>query len=78
MKLYTKTICPKCLLVKSALTNAEVIEKVEIINLDENPECREHLKNNEKSKNITTLPILEVDGEFITEQNQMIQTVVNA
>ena len=77
MKLYTKDICPKCMLVKFSLENAGVLDKVEIINLDEHPEVREELKTNEKSKNYTSLPILEKDGEFIVDQAQIISTVVN-
>lgn len=78
MKLYTKNVCPKCMLVKFSLENAGVLDKVEIINLDEHPEVREELKSNEKSKNYTSLPILESNGEFIVEQSQIISTVVNA
>lgn len=77
MKLYTQTVCPKCMLVKFSLENAGVLDKVEIINLDEHPEVREELKTNEKSKNYTSLPILEKDGEFIVDQAQIISTVVN-
>lgn len=78
MKLYTATVCPKCMLVKFSLENAGVLDKVEIINLDENPDIREQLKTNEKSKNYTSLPILEHNGEFIVEQSTIISTVVNA
>lgn len=66
------------MLVKFSLQNAGVLDKVEIINLDEHPEVREELKTNEKSKNYTSLPILEKNGTFIVDQNQIIDTVVNA
>lgn len=41
MILYTKTVCPKCMLVKSFLAEANVQYKT--VNTDENPDARELL-----------------------------------
>lgn len=66
------------MLVKFSLENAGVLDKVEVINLDEYPEVRKELKSNAASKNITSLPILESNGEFIADQSKIISTVVNS
>ena len=76
--LFTKTVCPKCLLIKSSLDNAGVLEEVNIINLDENPEVKEWIQTNEGSKNISSLPILEAGGKFIVNQNEIMSTVINS
>ena len=39
MKLYTKTICPKCLWVKSELQRAGL--EVEIINIEQNEQAKQ-------------------------------------
>lgn len=78
MKLYTQTVCPKCMLVKFSLENAGVLDKLEIVNLDDHPEARDFLKSNPKSANLTGLPILEFDGEFTNMQQEIIDKVVNA
>ena len=39
MKLYTKTICPKCLLVKSELQRAGL--EADIINIDEDEQAKQ-------------------------------------
>lgn len=61
MKLYTKTICPKCVGVKMAIE--EHSAAVEIINIDHN----EAAKQTFKEQNITTVPVLEANGSFITD-----------
>lgn len=78
MKLYTQTVCPKCMLVKFSLENAGALDKLKIINLDDHPDVRAELKTNELSKNLQSLPILEYDGKFTNNQQDIIQIVVNA
>ncbi len=65
MKLYTQNVCPKCMLAKMWIQQSG--KEVEFINLDEQEELREVLR----SKGLSSLPVLEVDGEFITDQNEI-------
>lgn len=58
MKLYTKTVCPKCMLVKSQLAANEV--EYEVINIDENEEAKETVV----SQGFMAVPILENEGKF--------------
>ena len=59
MKLYTKTVCPKCLWVKSELVQAGL--SADIVNLDENQEAMKKITD----AGFSSVPILEVGGEFI-------------
>ncbi len=61
MKLYTQTICPKCMLTKVWINESG--KNVELINLDHNEELRDELK----SKGYSSLPILEVDDTLYTD-----------
>ena len=65
IKLYTKTVCGKCMLVKMWLANSGL--DYEIINTDENEEAKELVL----SKGFMSAPILEVEGEFISDVNLM-------
>ena len=56
MKLYTKTVCPRCLLIKSEVQRSG--KGVEIINIDHDETARERLL----SAGIMTVPVLETDG----------------
>ncbi len=79
LKLYTQSVppCPKCILVKFSLENAGVLDKVEIIDLTENPDSRIYLQSNESSKHLTGLPILQDGNYFTNDQQVIISTVVN-
>lgn len=79
LKLYTQTVCSKCMLVKFTLENAGVFDKVEIINLDEHEDVRAWLKSNPASASLTGLPILQYGEELFTNQQQeIIDTVVKS
>lgn len=74
MKLYTKTICPKCMLVKSLLEEANV--QYTAINTDENEEEREMLIE----KGFMAAPILFNENKFfatVSEIQQEIQRVAD-
>ena len=58
MKLYTKTVCPRCLWIKSEAQRSG--KEVEIINIDHDEAARERLL----SAGIMTVPVLETDGRF--------------
>lgn len=70
MKLYTKTICPKCMLVKTLLDEAGV--EYEVINIEENALALEKLKD----KGFMAVPIVEYDGEFYAD-NKSIQELIS-
>lgn len=59
MKLYTKTVCPKCLWVKSELERAG--KAVAVINIDRDEAARERLVE----AGLMSLPVLEIEGEFL-------------
>lgn len=61
MKLYTKNICPKCILVKGTIERKGL--DVEILNTDHNEEAKQVLIDN----GIMAVPVLEVDGELIVD-----------
>ena len=59
MKLYTKTVCPKCLWVKSELAQAGLT--ADVVNLDENQEATKKITD----AGFSSVPILEVGDELI-------------
>jgi len=61
MKLYTKNICPKCMLAKVWINESG--KNVGIINLDEHEEVRDELV----LKGFSSMPILEVNDVFYTD-----------
>jgi len=65
MILYTKTVCPKCMLIKSTL-DATGLE-CDVVNIDENEEAKDLIV----SKGFMSVPIIEVDGEFHGEIHQI-------
>lgn len=69
MKLYTQSVCPKCLLLKSTLNGAGL--EYEAINLDTDAEAKALIL----SKGFMSVPILEVNGEYISEMTQMMAKV---
>jgi len=58
MKLYTKTVCPRSLWIKSEVQRSG--NEVEIVNIDHDAAARERLVQ----AGIMTVPVLESDGEF--------------
>lgn len=59
MKLYTKTICPKCIRVKSEINTLGL--DVEILNMDKDQEAHDRIVE----QNIMSAPVLEVDNTYI-------------
>ena len=69
MKLYTKTICPKCLWVKSELQAANL--DVEMINIDHDDSAKEAVIN----AGFMTVPVLEVNGEWFADTASIIAQI---
>lgn len=69
MKLYTKTVCPKCLWVKSEL--AQVGVEPELINIDHDAQAFEKVT----AAGFASVPILEMNGEFIAEVPQILARI---
>jgi glutaredoxin len=67
MKLYTRTVCPKCMWIKSEIQRAGV--EVDIINVDHNAEAFERLV----AAGAMSVPVMEVEGEFILDTNEMVK-----
>lgn len=79
LKVYTQTICPKCMLLKNSLTNAGIIDKVTFINIDEHEEIRDWLRDPEKSGNsFTGLPLLHVGDTFYHDSTEIMKVVNDA
>lgn len=66
MKLYTKTVCPKCMLVKSELNRLGL--EAEIVNIDHDEEAR----NTIIDAGLLTVPVLGVNGELIGEVSKIL------
>ncbi|MDF2721428.1 MAG: glutaredoxin [Paenibacillus sp.] len=67
MKLYTKTVCPKCIWIKSELKRSGL--DAHIINIDQDEEARERLIES----GIMSVPAMEVDGVFICDPEEMVK-----
>lgn len=61
MKLYTTTICPKCLFVKSEMARKGI--EAEIINVEEDIEAYKFLEQ----QNITEAPVLMIEDRLIKD-----------
>lgn len=71
MILYTKTVCPKCMLVKSELNMAGLEGQYEIINIDKDEQAKEKIIN----AGFMSVPILEIDGEMIHDLAKITATI---
>lgn len=69
MKLYTKTICPKCLWVKSELDAANL--QVEVINIDHDAVAKETVVN----AGFMTVPVFEHNGEWLADPASIIDRI---
>lgn len=69
MKLYTRTVCPKCFGVKSKIEEEQL--NIELINTDHDEAARQKLIDNK----ISSAPVLEVNGQFITDLNTIYATL---
>lgn len=72
MKLYTKTICPKCLWVKSEFA-ARGIE-LEEVNIDQQEEARAFLQQ----QGILAVPVLQTEQALYVTTPDILQYVQNA
>ena len=69
MKLYTKTICPKCLWVKSELQRAGL--EAEIVNIDHD----EHAKKTIIEAGFLSVPVLEYKETFIGDVKEIVSQI---
>lgn len=69
MKLYTKTICPKCLWVKSELQRAGI--EADIINID----LDEKAKQTIIEEGFFSVPVLEFNGKFFGDVKEVISQI---
>ena len=69
MKLYTKTICPKCLWVKSELSQVGL--EAELINIDHDQQAMSKII----AAGFSSVPILEINGEFIGDVPTILNTI---
>lgn len=65
MKIYTKTVCPKCMLLKSKLDNLGI--SYITINIDKDDSVRDYLLD----RGLMAAPILELDGNFYTDMKEI-------
>lgn len=61
MKLYTKTVCPKCMLIKAVAKESGV--QLEEVNVDNNESALEELK----SLGIQSVPVLKHGDKYIVD-----------
>lgn len=69
MKLYTKTICPKCLWVKSELEVANL--QVEVVNIDHDESAKQAVVD----AGFMAVPVLEVNGEWFAETHVIMDCI---
>ena len=67
MKLYTKTVCPRCLWIKSEAQRSG--KQVDIVNIDHDEAARERLVQ----AGIKSVPVLEAGGRFWTDTEDMME-----
>jgi glutaredoxin len=67
MKLYTKTICPKCMLMKFELNKAGYEGNYEMINIDQDDQSKDRLID----AGILSVPVLEINGQLIQDLSEM-------
>lgn len=65
IKLYTKTVCPKCIVAKAMLEDSGVV--YEAFNIDTDNEAKQVLVD----KGFMAVPIAEHDGNFFTSNEQI-------
>jgi len=67
MKLYTRTVCPKCMWIKSEIARTGL--PVEIVNIDHDEEARAKLAR----AGVMSVPVLEADGALLLDPNDMMK-----
>lgn len=63
MKLYTKTVCPKCMLMKFELNKLGLEGKYQIVNIEENEQAKQKLL----SEGFLSVPVFEMDGVLMND-----------
>jgi glutaredoxin len=58
IKVYTRTVCPKCIVAKAMLEDSEL--EYELINVDKNKDAKQKLND----LGFMAAPIVEHDGKF--------------
>lgn len=69
MKLYTKTICPKCLWVKSELQRVGL--EAEVINIDQDKQAMQMLIE----AGFLTVPVFELEGKLISDVKEVVSQI---
>lgn len=69
MKLYTKTICPKCMWVKSELLRAGL--EVEVVNIDHDEQAKTKIID----AGFLTVPVFEYDGELLGDVQEIVSKI---
>jgi len=69
MKLYTRTVCPRCLWIKSELARAGI--EAEVVNIERDEEARERLLE----AGIKSVPALEIEGRLLADPAEMMEAV---
>lgn len=67
MKLFTKDACPKCIWVKRELESKGI--EVDTVNISNHPVEGQYLISN----SVLAAPVLEIDGEFITQPGEILE-----
>lgn len=69
MKLYTKTICPKCMWVKSELQRAGLV--VEVVNIDDDEQAKQTVVD----AGFLTVPVFEFNGQLIGDVQEIVSQI---
>jgi glutaredoxin len=67
MKLYTRTVCPKCMWIKSEMQRSGM--EATIVNVDHDEEARERLA----AAGVMSVPVMEEHGLFILDTDEMVR-----
>ncbi|RHW35001.1 glutaredoxin [Lysinibacillus yapensis] len=69
MKLYTKTICPKCMWVKSELQRAGL--QVDVVNIEHDEQAKQKVLD----AGFLSVPVFEFEGQLIGDVNEIISKI---
>lgn len=69
LKIYTKTVCPKCMLVKSELDRKKI--PYESINIDTDDKAKALLVEN----NFMAVPVVDFDGELVVDYGEIMENI---
>lgn len=69
IKLFTRTVCPKCILVKQMMTMAEV--EFETVNIDHDEKAKQEVLN----QGFLTTPVVFYDGKYYGDNSSIQQLI---